>query len=268
MLPAEHDAHEVLNRAADMHLAFSGQICLVCKFWRFVRAEVSSSAVQLNLCLEQAPLRADPEKAGFVVGERVALILVIDGAWHIPQVGPSVVRTLAVSMVDLTDRPRSGLDQPNYPMLKMAMTVGPYQAITLVANEASQRAHPDSTVRGQSPCQAPSLAVIGKQLSSASSGQIGFHWNAPHAPEQRQATQKTHGKGGVCTPCRPASLSAVTNEKARAKAGKRPVVDLGDKWLRWPASLRCPQGYEPRALLGCATPLKRKAASKGGFMIF
>lgn len=161
-----------LDAAPFMQRAFRFQVRLVSFFGCFeVAKESAPSTWKANLCQPLAwtvlarGIQRNAKESRFVVALGSALVLFVDGRRHASQVGPAIVRLVAVDVVYLATGPFACHVEPSEAVgvvLPSHVHPNPYVPVGCLAT--SQRAH-RRTLAPAAPAEFSRERVVGKKLA-------------------------------------------------------------------------------------------------------
>ena len=156
-----------LNGATRMKSSLCLQISGMSKLRRVKQSKIGVFATRMtDPCLPAFPAATHAKQSAFVVNASNSMILLIDACRYDSQVRKSIVSSLPVDVVYLSDRPFAVDVQPSKAMVQIASTVNLCLQVPVAVRTSSHRPSTCST-SGSKPSENASLRIVGKQLAQA-----------------------------------------------------------------------------------------------------
>lgn len=169
-----------------MKLLFCIQVSLMGKFCRWVNTKMSLSSIEKDVCSPFISEFGNTKKPTLISLVRYQSILNIASMRHITKIAYSIVRAIAVDVVNFIFRPLSIYIQPSKPMGKIPISKNTYSTVSSRVNSSSNRAYSGILRCSFFPDKYTGLWVVVQEFSQACCGKIGLsHDTGPSLIGQR-----------------------------------------------------------------------------------
>lgn len=173
-----------LDNATFMKLSLRKKIRLMSNFWIGKKSKMNMSFPNdyLGTPFGNILPPTDAKKSSGRVFVGLGFVLPIDANWNIAKIFNSVVRFVAVNVVNGGDRPLSVNMEPNKSVNKVLPVINPSSQIPRLLKRPNNIADFGVLCRLNSAFQNSSLLVVGKQIADAFCGEIkilGSHAVSP-----------------------------------------------------------------------------------------
>lgn len=212
-----------LNGATRMKSSLCFQVSGMSKLRRVKQSKIGVFATRpTDPCLPAFSAAAHAKQSAFVVHASNPLILLIDACRYDSQVCKSIVSSLPVDVVDLSDRPFSVDVQPSKAMVQIASAVNLRLQVP-IAIGASGNSSSSCSSSGENPLKNTSIGIVGKKPAQAilidhvaphQSGKpskdaaSGDEPPVPRRVSCRTILQAVFAKSSKCGKIKPLSLSS------------------------------------------------------------
>lgn len=156
-----------LNGATRMKSSLCFQVSGMSKLRRVKQPKIGVFATRMtDPSLPAFPAAAHAKQSAFVVHASNPMILLIDTCRHDSQVRKSIVSSLPVDVVDLSDRPFAVDVQPSKAMIQIASAVNLRLQVPIAISASGNSSSPCGS-SGEKPLKDTSIWIVGKQLAQA-----------------------------------------------------------------------------------------------------